>query len=62
MTRRSGEVVGTSYKNSEGALNNVKHDFAQHTTDGQTFREIVPIEVEGKRILMFKIRLRRAIS
>lgn len=49
------EVVGTSYKNSEGALNNVKHDFAQHTTDGQTFREIVPIEVEGKRILMFKI-------
>lgn len=49
------EVVGTSYKNSEGALNNVKHDFAQHTTDGQTFREIIPIEVEGKRILMFKI-------
>lgn len=35
--------------------NNVKHDFAQHTTDGQTFREIVPIEVEGKLILMFKI-------
>jgi len=49
------EVVGTSYKNSEGALNNVKHDFAQHTTDGQTFREIIPVEVEGKRILMFKI-------
>ena len=49
------EVVGTSYKNSEGAINNVKHDFAQHTTDGQTFREIVPIEVDGKRILMFKI-------
>lgn len=49
------QVVGTSYKNGEGALNNVKHDFAQHTTDGQTFREIIPIEVEGKRILMFKI-------
>lgn len=49
------QLVGTSYKNSEGALNNVKHDFAQHTTDGQTFREIIPIEVEGKRILMFKI-------
>lgn len=49
------EVVGTSYKNSEGALNNVKHDFAQHTTDGQTFREIIPVEVEEKRILMFKI-------
>lgn len=48
-------VVGTSYKDGEGALNNLKHDFAQHTTDGQTFREIIPIEVEGKRILMFKI-------
>lgn len=49
------QLVGTSYKNGEGALNNVKHDFAQHTTDGQTFREIIPIEVEDKRILMFKI-------
>lgn len=49
------EIVGTSYKNGEGALNNLKHDFSQHTTDGQTFREIIPIEVDGKRILMFKI-------
>ncbi len=49
------KIVGTSYKNGESALNNLKHDFAQHTTDGQTFREIVPIEVDGKRILMFKI-------
>lgn len=49
------EIVGTSYKNGEGALNNLKHDFSQHTTDGQTFREIIPIEVNGKRILMFKI-------
>ena len=52
---RKHEIVGTSYKNGEGAINNLKHDFSQHTTDGQTFREIVPIEVEGKRILMFKI-------
>lgn len=49
------EIVGTSYKNGESALNNLKHDFAQHTIDGQTFREIVPLEVDGKRILMFKI-------
>ena len=48
-------VTGTSYKNGEGAINNLKHDFSQHTTDGQTFREIIPIEVEGKRVLMFKI-------
>ncbi len=49
------KIVGTSYKNGESALNNLKHDFAQHTTDGQTFREIVPIDIDGKRILMFKI-------
>ncbi|MBD5257408.1 MAG: AAA family ATPase [Barnesiella sp.] len=48
-------IVGTSFKDGEGALNKLKHDFSQHTTDGQTFREIVPIEVEGKRVLMFKI-------
>lgn len=49
------EIVGTSYKNGEGALNKLKQDFSQHTTDGQTFREIIPIEVEGKRLLLFKI-------
>jgi len=49
------EIVGTSYKNGEGALNNLKHDFSQQTTDGQTFREIIPIKIDGKRILMFKI-------
>lgn len=49
------QIVGTSYKNGESALNKLKHDFAQHTTDGQTFREIVPVEIDGKRVLMFKI-------
>ena len=49
------QIVGTSYKKGEGALNNLKHDFSQHTADSQTFREIIPIEVDGKRILMFKI-------
>lgn len=49
------EIVGTSYKDGEQALNNLKHDFSQHTADRLTFREIVPIDVDGKRILMFKI-------
>ena len=49
------EIGGTSYKDGEGALNKLKHDFTNHTTDGQTFREIIPVEVDGKRILMFKI-------
>ena len=52
---KKGEPVGTDYKSSEGAINKLKQDFSQHTTDGQTFRDIIPIEVDRKRILMFKI-------
>lgn len=49
------EIVGTSYKDGEGALNKLKQDLTNNMSDGQTFREIVPLEVDGKRILMFKI-------
>ncbi|MCM1373154.1 MAG: putative DNA binding domain-containing protein [Bacteroides sp.] len=52
---KKNTIVGTSYKDGEQALNNLKHDFSQHTADRLTFREIVPIKVDGKRILMFKI-------
>lgn len=49
------EIVGTSYKDGEGALNKLKHDLTNNMSDGQSFREIIPVEVDGKRILMFKI-------
>lgn len=49
------EIVGTSYKDGEGALNKVKQDLTNNMSDAQTFREIMPVEVDGKRILMFKI-------
>lgn len=49
------QIVGTNYKNGEKALNQVKRDVAQHTTAGLTFREIVPLEIEGKRVLVFKV-------
>lgn len=49
------EIIGTSYKDGEGALNKLKHDLTNNMSDGQTFREIIPVEVDGKRILMFKI-------
>ena len=52
---KKNTIVGTSYKDGEQALNNLKHDFSQHTADRLTFREIIPIVIEGKRILMFKI-------
>ncbi len=49
------EIVGTSYKDGEGALNKLKQDLTNNMSDGQTFREIIPVEVDSKRILMFKI-------
>lgn len=49
------DIVGTSYKDGEGALNKLKHDLTNNMSDGQTFREIISVEVDGKRILMFKI-------
>ena len=49
------QVIGTSFKNSEVALNKLKQDMSQHTTDGLIFREIIPVKVEGKRVLLFKV-------
>lgn len=49
------QIVGTSFKDGEVALNKLKQDMSQHTTDNLIFREIVPIEVEGKRVLLFKV-------
>ncbi len=48
-------IVGTSFKDSENELNKLKHDIGLNSTDKHTFRDIIPITVEGKRILMFKI-------
>lgn len=48
-------IEGTNFKDSEVALNRLKQDMSQHTTDKLIFREIVPIHVEGKRVLLFKI-------
>lgn len=55
IDNKTHEVTGTSFKDSETSLNKLKHDMSQHTTDNLIFREIVPIFVEGKRVLMFKI-------
>lgn len=51
----SRTIIGTSFKDSEDGINKLKHDIAVNCTDGLTFRDIVPIFVDGKRILMFKI-------
>ena len=49
------KVVGTQFLMDETKRQLLKHDIAVNTTGGLTFREIVPIEVDGKRVLIFKI-------
>lgn len=55
IDNKTHAVIGTSYKDSEAALNKLKQDMSQHTADNLVFREIVPVLFEGKRVLMFKI-------
>ena len=55
VTEKQHIIEGTNFKNSEVALNKLKQDMSQHTTDKLIFRDIVPIMVEGKRVLIFKI-------
>lgn len=49
------QIVGTTFKDSEIALNKLKNDMSQHTSDNLIFREIVSIEIDGKRVLMFQV-------
>lgn len=49
------KVVGTQFLMDESKRQLLKHDIAVNSTGGLTFREIVPIDVEGKRVLIFKI-------
>ena len=55
IDNKTHEVVGTNFKDSEMALNKLKHDMSQHTTDNLIFRDIVPLNVEGKRVLLFQV-------
>lgn len=49
------QAVGTQFLMEDSKRQLLKHEIAANTTGGLTFREIIPIEIEGKRILMFKI-------
>lgn len=49
------QLIGTSFLSSEVAIQGLKHEIANNATGNLTYREIVPIVVDGKRILLFKI-------
>lgn len=51
----SRQTVGTQFLMDDTQRQLLKHDIAVNTTGGLTFRDIVPIEVDGKRVLLFQI-------
>ena len=48
-------LKGTSFLSSDTAIQSLKHEIANNSTGNLTYREIVPLTVEGKRILLCKI-------
>lgn len=55
---KTHKILGTQYKNSPSALEKLKLEIAQNTTDGITFMNIFPLLVDEdgpKRVLMFQI-------
>lgn len=55
VDNKTHEITGTDFKKGESALNRLKQDMSQHTTDNLAFREIEPVIMEGKRVLMFQV-------
>ena len=55
VDNKTHEVVGTNFKDGDVALNRLKQDMAQHTTDNLIFRDIVPLMIDSKRVLLFQI-------
>lgn len=51
----SRKVVGTQFLPDETKQQLLKHEISQNSTGGLTFRDIISIEVEDKRVLLFKI-------
>ncbi|MBR6930329.1 MAG: putative DNA binding domain-containing protein [Bacteroidales bacterium] len=49
------QIVGTQFLMDDTKRQLLKHEIAANTTGGLTFRDIVPIEVDGKRVLLFQI-------
>lgn len=55
ISDRKREIVGTHFKEGDKALQQLKNDMAQHITENLSFRDIITLHIEGKRILLFKI-------
>lgn len=48
------QICGTNYR-KRGKLQELKEEISRHTTNKITFDEIYELEIEGKRVIMFKV-------
>jgi len=51
----SKHIVGTTYKNSQQSLDQIKRDMMNHTNDKMTFNDIYELKTEEGRIIIFEI-------
>lgn len=54
ISDKTHEFVNTNYRKGAN-LNNLKSEIAEHTNENVTFLDIYELEIEGKRVIMFKI-------
>ncbi len=55
VDNKTRTVAGSDYRTDETRLNGLKHQIAQGTEPSVTIREILDLDVEGDRVLMFEI-------
>ncbi len=48
-------VTGTAFRRNPSDLNSLKHEIANKTTNRITFSDILEVEQDGKRVLLFQI-------
>lgn len=50
-----GSIVGTNYRANPCSLDALKHEIAEHVSNGLTFPNIFDVVIGHKRVLLFKI-------
>jgi ATP-dependent DNA helicase RecG len=50
-----GSIVGTNYRATLDSLDSLKHEIAEHVSNGLTFPNIFDVVIDDKRVLLFKI-------
>ncbi|MBS3981225.1 MAG: putative DNA binding domain-containing protein [Rhodobacteraceae bacterium] len=55
VNNKTRDVVGTNYRPERERLDGLKHQIAQGADPSTTFRQILEVDVDGKRVVMLEI-------